>query len=343
MKFRTGFLAAASLTFAAGLAGAQPQSGDSFDAHTARAKALAGKDYPKALYRGCVREAAAAAAPARRGANGAAPPAPPPAPEPAKIFDNLYYVGAQSVSAWAVTTSQGIIIIDALDNGQEAKDDIDGGLRKLGLNPNDIKYVIITHGHIDHYGGANYLKTAHGARLITSKIDWDFMAQGKKPRPDGTKPSAERVKLIPDHDMDAVDGGKITLGDTTIRTYITPGHTPGTLSLLIPVKDNGAPHLAALYGGIGFNFEHTPENLKLYQASADRFTALSKAAGADVVISNHPFNNDNFAKIAALKTRAPGGPNPFVVGKEVASHFTMVLSECAQAVRSSISERKAKT
>src|SRR5580765_4690504 len=89
---------------------------------------------------------------------------PPPAPareswyaEPAKVFDNLYYVGMTEYSAWAITTSQGIILLDAIfDYSIEAE--VDEGLKKLGLNPADIKYVIVSHGHVDHAGGAKFLQ-----------------------------------------------------------------------------------------------------------------------------------------------------------------------------------------
>src|SRR5437763_9053980 len=93
-------------------------------------------------------------------------------PEPAKVFDNLYFLGIANVSAWALTTSNGIIVLDALDNPGEAQQYIEGGLRKLGLDPNQIKYVVVTHAHGDHYGGAQYLADKFHAHLVMSDIDW---------------------------------------------------------------------------------------------------------------------------------------------------------------------------
>ena len=77
--------------------------------------------------------------------------------EPAKVFDNLYWVGQTQFSAWALKTSAGIIIIDALYD-YSVEDEIVGGLTKLGLNPADIKYVIVSHAHGDHVGGAKFLQ-----------------------------------------------------------------------------------------------------------------------------------------------------------------------------------------
>jgi len=73
-----------------------------------------------------------------------------PAPPSGQGFDNLYFVGADWVSAWAIKTSDGIILIDALNIQAEAAALIEGGMRKLGLDPAQIKYVIVTHGHGDH-------------------------------------------------------------------------------------------------------------------------------------------------------------------------------------------------
>jgi metallo-beta-lactamase class B len=95
-----------------------------------------------------------------------------PAPPPGKAFDNLYFVGADWVSAWAIKTSDGIILIDALNNQVEAAALIEGGMRKLGLDPAQIKYVVVTHGHGDHYGGAPYLAQKYRARVVMSEADW---------------------------------------------------------------------------------------------------------------------------------------------------------------------------
>ncbi len=213
-----------------------------------------------------------------------APPQPRPGPpdrslwhaEPVKVFDNLYFVGhsvtawVPGPSAWAVTTSDGIILIDAL-YGYSVEDEIVDGLKKLGLDPAEIKYVIVSHGHGDHSGGAKYLQDHFGARVILSAADWDLLDRGR-----GTKPK---------RDMVATDSQKLTLGDTTVMMYLTPGHTPGSISTLVPVKDAGRPHLAAAWGGTAFNYSRTP--FETYATSAERFRDIVEKAGADVIISNH--------------------------------------------------------
>src|SRR5579871_4635562 len=94
-----------------------------------------------------------------------------PAPPPGRAFDNLYFVGAAWVSAWAINTPDGIILIDALNNGKEAAQLIEGGMRRLGLDPARIKYIVVTHGHGDHYGGVNYLVGKYHPRVVASEQD----------------------------------------------------------------------------------------------------------------------------------------------------------------------------
>src|SRR5207244_3706389 len=127
-------------------------------------------------------------------------------------FDNLCYVGEKEYSAWAVVTSDGIIVLDTIW-AHSVEDEIVGGLKKLGFDPANIKYAIVSHAHIDHIGGAKYLQETYGTRIVMSAADWDFAE--KSPRlPESIKPK---------RDMVVTDGQKLTLGDTTIEIHFTPG------------------------------------------------------------------------------------------------------------------------
>lgn len=123
------------------------------------------------------------------------------------MFDNLYYVGMTEYSAWAITTSDGIIVLDAIYDYSVAEE-VTGGLTKLGLDPKAIKYVIVSHGHLDHAGGAKYLQETYGARLIMSAADYDLLDQ-------------QNPSWKPKRDMAATDGMKLTLGDTTLTLITT--------------------------------------------------------------------------------------------------------------------------
>ena len=145
--------------------------------------------------------------------------------------------------------------------------------------------------------------------------DWDVID-----RLPGTKPV---------RDMVATDGDKLTLGDTTLTLYITPGHTPGTLSALIPVRDGARTHLAALWGGTGLNPDR--ESISTYIKSAQRFDGIVQKAGADIILSNHTDWDGSKVYLPRMASRAPGSPHPYVVGNAAARRYLKVAEECATA------------
>jgi metallo-beta-lactamase class B len=317
---------AATLAVTASARQAGPGSAES---HIEAARRTAGPEYLQVFNDLCgsltPRPPARGAAAAAR---GPAPSAgPPPGSrwhlDPAKVFDNLYYLGQTEYTAWAVTTSAGIIVIDPLFE-YSVEDEVVNGLTKLGLDPGQIKYVLVSHGHRDHVGGAKLLQDRFGARVVMSAADWDLILNSKQSYP------------TPTRDMVATDGQKLTLGDTSLTLYLTPGHTPGTISTLIPVKDQGRPHLAAQWGGTGFNFTITPEHqrpywFETYAQSANHFSDAVAKSGADVQIANHPSQDGAAAKLAALAKRKRGDPHPFVVGNATIQRYLTMVRECAQA------------
>src|SRR5687767_11893609 len=235
------------------------------------------------------------------------PPAPPAREtwyaEPQKVFDNLYFLGQTEFSVWAIATSQGIILLDAIfDYSVEAE--VDEGLRKLGLNPADIKYVVVSHGHGDHAAGAKFLQDKYAARVVMSAADWDLLDQ-------------QNPVWKPRRDLVATDGQQLTLGDTTITMYLTPGHTEGTISTVFPVRDGGRTHTVATWGGTLFNFGRNRPRLMAYAQSAERFRDIVAKAKADVMLSNHTVYDGSKTKLPAVKARKPGEGHPYVVGNDV--------------------------
>lgn len=239
-----------------------------------------------------------------------------------KVFDQLYSVGQNAVSAWALDTSDGIILIDALNSPDEAREIIVPNLVKLGLDPRRIRYVVVTHGHGDHWGGAKYLQDTYGARVAMSATDWDMVESPGH----GGGPFADLVP--PRRDVAVKDGDVVTLGKTTLKLYVTPGHTRGALSMIFPVTDHGVPRTVGLMGGTGGGQDSAAVHQQI--GSLLRWDKLATAAGVDALITNHPSHQAANERQALLRYAQPGDANPFVYGKARHSRFVRMLAACSR-------------
>jgi metallo-beta-lactamase class B len=251
--------------------------------------------------------------------------------EPMQVLDELYFLGNYWTSAWAVKTSKGIVVIDALDNADEAQKYIEGGLKKLKLDPTDIKYVIVSHAHGDHYGGASYLKKKFNARIVMSDIDWKALEDPN------ALPKNPLFGDPPKRDMAVNDGDTIKLGDTSFKLYVIPGHTLGTLATVFTVHDKGKPHRAVAWGGTAYNFGPLADRLQTYADTTAKYRDVMKKEGADVLLSNHVSYDNAVAKMGTLKDapkdKKQAQPNPFIVGGDTIDRFLTVLGECALATK----------
>jgi metallo-beta-lactamase class B len=252
-----------------------------------------------------------------------------PAPTPGRAFDNLFFLGDAWVSAWAIKTSDGIILLDALNNGKEAARLIEGGMRRVGLDPRQIKIIIVTHGHGDHYGGVRYLQERYHPEIVMGEADWKMTST----KLDFETPLWDPPPVFdPTHDMSAKDGDTVTLGDTVVTLYATPGHTMGTMSPSFDVTWHGEKHKVLEWGGTGFNFGSDFQRFDAYIASTKRMHAVVEQQGIDTLISNHSGVDEAPAKLARLRTQ-PHQPNPFVLGVPTVARAMDVMNECAVSQR----------
>jgi metallo-beta-lactamase class B len=152
--------------------------------------------------------------------------------------------------------------------------------------------------------------------VIMGPKDWELAAREADP---------------PRKDIEATDGQKLTLGDTTVTIYITPGHTAGTLSVVLPVKDRGQTHMAMEWGGTALSGATTKEMLQSYISNAERFKDITGGMGADVIIVNHTDYNDALNRFERTKNRKAGEPNPWIVGKAEVQTYLNVVEECAKS------------
>jgi metallo-beta-lactamase class B len=243
------------------------------------------------------------------------------------VFDDLYFVGTRIHSAWALTTRDGIVVIDTLFDYASEPEIVDG-LTALGLDPRNIKYVLISHAHGDHDQGAALVQSRFGAKVVMGAADWDATLQ----RP----PTA--AGGVPKRDISVgAEGTKITLGGTTIDVIATPGHTRGTLSYIFPVHDRGRTLTVAYAGGTAFNFPREAANFAIYRDSQKKMGDAARAAGATVLMTNHTEFDRAYdrARLAQLP-RAAGETHPYETDAATVQRYFEMSGLCAEAQRLSM-------
>ena len=245
--------------------------------------------------------------------------------EPVKVFDNLYNVGTEWY-VWAVKSSDGVILLNAgRDYAAEA---VIEGLQKMGLDPASVKYIILHNADPANYGAAKLFQDRYHSRIMTSEADWNVIAKSTD--------ASEQIK--PKKDMVVKDGQKLTLGDTTLTIYITPGNDSGTLSTVVPLRDGNQRHVGLLVGGRDWDvaeqgvvyFPSEEVAIKTWIASANRLRDIAAKANADVFLTVRGLYDQEKEKARVLKTRKPGESHPYV-SKTAVDRYLHVISECQNA------------
>jgi metallo-beta-lactamase class B len=247
-----------------------------------------------------------------------------PAMEPVKLFDNLYAVGNSEATVHAIVTSQGIILIDS-GYADRVESEVVAGLKKVGLDPANVKYVLVGHGHGDHFGGSPYFQEKYGAKVGLTVADWDVMYPANPPAN-----AANQVK--PKRDLVLAEGQPVTLGDTTVTIVAIPGHTPGSIAFIFPVREGRQRHVAGLFGGTILTSDRiTTPGLQTYVQSIAHYLDVAKRMKVDVEVQNHAIFDMTPERLEKLKARKAGEPNPFLVTNANYVKFWSIVSECIQA------------
>ena len=312
MKLRIGL-------FCALLAGSAAMAQDSEQDHLAAAKLAAGFEFTGTLSRNCIDPAHDQVA---AGPRGVIPDRAQWHAEPARIYDNLYFIGTKIHSSWALVGSGGIIVIDTLFN-YAAQDEIVNGLTRLGLSPANVKYVIVSHAHGDHDEGAHLLQEKYGAHVVMGTPDWDALDKAKD-IPGGK----------PKRDIEGRDGDVIAAGDAKVTLVATPGHTPGTLSMLFTVKDHGKPVTIAYSGGTAIaGIYQSGPGLDTFIAGQRHMADLAGTADASALMTNHSSYDGAWLKSRLVAVRLRAEPHPYDVGKDGVQRYFKLQQECALAAK----------
>ncbi len=238
--------------------------------------------------------------------------------KPSKMVGNLYFVGTHPASTHIIDTGAGLIMIDPAH--QESLYLVLHNMWELGLDPRELKYILITHCHHDHTDATQALVELTGAKVCFPKLDLPLLNGEIYHYP--FKPFKPDLLLG--------DGDTITLGNTTLRGVATPGHTDGTMSYFFNVTDGAKTYRAAMHGGVGMNSMQA-DFLKERGLSADcrrKFReGLDKVEGepVDIVLGNHVGQNDTEGKLSRLGKEEK---NPFIDPTE----WGRFIAKCRQKI-----------
>jgi metallo-beta-lactamase class B len=226
--------------------------------------------------------------------------------EPYRVVGNIYYVGAEGISAHIIVTPAGLILLDT--GTVQMLPGLRANIEKLGHKLSDVKIILSSHAHWDHVEGHAATQDLTGAQVIAVGEDAASIAKGVDTSAfggQGWKP----VKV----DRVLKDGDTVTLGGVTMRAHLTPGHTKGCTTWTTDVSENGKSLAVVFIGGVSIN-----EGVKLLgntrhpgiaEDYARTFRAL-KSLKADVFLAQHPSIYGMDEKMRRLKNGA--SPNPFI-------------------------------
>ena len=233
---------------------------------------------------------------------------------PVNMFGNLYFVGTKPASTHVVDTGEGLIVFDT--GYQHSLYVVIDNMYRMGLKLADVKYIFLTHGHIDHLGGAKALRDLTGAKIALGAKDREY-ANGQLDL-SYAKELGMVFKEMFEPDVLLHDGDEITLGKTTVRAVATPGHTPGAMSFFFNVTDGKETFRAGLHGGMGINTmckDFLDKYSLPYSLREDFVKSMLRLneEKVDIFLGNHMQHNKTESKAALLKA---GNKYAYVDGRE---------------------------
>jgi metallo-beta-lactamase class B len=314
---------------------AQWDSNPKTQEYVAKAKAIAGDDPDLRFDFGILCKASGGATNQDRATIGVPDSLPHltpfPAPSPKvslgvqRLFDNFYWFGDTGVGAWLITSNAGYILFDALNNEEEARDVLVPSIKKAGLDPTKIKYMVFGHFHLDHTGGGPYIQSNYHPKVIMGRDDWDLYFKTMQA---GTGQAARLTNRTPmTRDTDAVDGMKITVGDVTASIYQMTGHTPGSIGMIVPVKFQGKNHPILLVTA-GTDVHNRESFIGGYEHIWD----IAEANKVESVMQVHPNTNLNLlARTKYVSDNYPPATNPLLYSVEKTHRYIEIMRACTQA------------
>jgi metallo-beta-lactamase class B len=237
-----------------------------------------------------------------------------------RLFDNFYWFGDTGVGAWLITSNDGYILFDAMDNEEQARDIIVGSMKKMGLDPARIRYVVFGHHHFDHTGGGEYIQRTYKARAVMHRDDWDLYLRTPARGNAAASPKMRR-------DIEATDGMELKIGDVTATIYQMTGHTPGSIGMIVPVRYQGANHPILLVTAAT-----AAPNRYSFIGGYEHIWDMGIKHRVESVMQVHPNTNMNLlARTKYVHENYPPAKNPLLYGAERTARYINIMRACTQA------------
>lgn len=232
--------------------------------------------------------------------------------QPRRIHGNSWYVGTCGLSAVLITSDEGHVLIDGAT--EKAAPQIEANIRKLGVDPRRIRYLLNSHEHNDHAGGLAHLQRVSGATVVARAPAVGALKTGKTDRGD-----PQFLSVSPFPPVTAVqvigDGETLRLGPIALTAHATPGHTPGGTSWSWRACDEAGDCRAIAYAD-----SLTPISDDVYRYSDEsahpgvvaafrRSIETVATLPCDILVTPHPNASDLLARLDAPSPQGQGGAN----------------------------------
>jgi metallo-beta-lactamase class B len=248
---------------------------------------------------------------------------------PQRVFDNLWRFGGSGVGAWLITSNDGYLLFDALNDAHEARDVIVGGMKQVGLDPARIRYMAFGHFHLDHTGGGHYIEeNIRPQMILMGRDDWPLYFRS-------VASSAGQGARLQDktpmkRGADLQDGQKLTIGDTTVTFVSMPGHTPGSTGMIFPAKYQGRTHnvlvVTASAGG------NNVRNRESFIGGYEHIWNWGLRENVESVLNAHlNYNHNTLSRMTYVTRNYPPARNPMLYGVEKTRRYIEITRACSQA------------
>lgn len=234
-----------------------------------------------------------------------------------RFFDQLSWIGDEGVGCFVLESSEGLILLDCMRPNETTKEIITKGFEDLGYDLHDLKAVIISHGHFDHFGVSGWLHETYGCGIYLSERDYQ---EAQNPKMTAHKHFFDEYPFECAGFLE--DGDVFKLGDVEVYVVGTPGHSPGCNSFIFKVTDEGRDHWVGMWGGTGCAGLEVRER-EQYLLSLIKFANITHQFGCDVEITSHPFVDNGIERLEVCRNIVVGVSHPYVIGREGFQRFLM--------------------